>query len=89
MNINEEIIELKTKKAEKIHQLEKKRAMITSDKIIYEQQLKAKWILVEVSRQSIISMPLFDTSSVLCPDWGLARASITKTIHAILRIMRM
>ena len=52
MDFNQEIIELKTKKAEKISQLTKKRDTIALERVTYEQQIKAKYVLVEVSRQT-------------------------------------
>jgi len=52
MNFRQEITALAAKKAEKVHQLTEKRVIITTEKVKYEQQLKAKWVLVEVSRQT-------------------------------------
>ena len=52
MNFNEEIIALKTKKAEKVSQITNKRGIIYSELIRYNNQVKAKFVLVEVSRQT-------------------------------------
>ena len=51
MSFREELIELKTKRDEKINQISKKRVIIAAERIKYERQIKAKWVLVEVSRQ--------------------------------------
>ena len=52
MNFRQEITELTVKKSEKVHQLEEKRDTIAIEKVVYEQQIKAKFVLVEVSRQT-------------------------------------
>ena len=52
MNFRQEITGLIAKKAEKIHQLEEKRGIVALEKVKYEQQIKAKFVLVEVSRQT-------------------------------------
>ena len=52
MNFHEEIIELKTKKSEIVSRIKKKRDILVSDKAYYDRLIKAKWVLVEVSRQT-------------------------------------
>jgi predicted ATP-dependent endonuclease of OLD family len=52
MNFRQEITELAIKKQEKIFQLTEKRATIDVEKVVYERQIRAKFVLVEVSRQT-------------------------------------
>ena len=52
MSFREEMIELKTKKSEIISRLSKKRVTMGADKVQYDRLIKAKWVLVEVSRQT-------------------------------------
>jgi len=52
MDFQQEIIELKTKKSEKLSLITKKRDIMQSEQVKYDQQIKAKWVLVEVSKQT-------------------------------------
>jgi hypothetical protein len=52
MDFNKEIIALRTKKDDISARLLEKADTIKAEKMKYEQQIKAKWVLVEVSRQT-------------------------------------
>ena len=52
MNIQEELIQLKTKKAVILQQIKKDSDIVDLETEKYTNQIKARWVLVEVSRQT-------------------------------------
>jgi hypothetical protein len=52
MDFHKELVALQTKKSTIVEQITEKRAIVDSETIKYNHQIKAKWVLVEVARQT-------------------------------------